>query len=502
MTVVDIKSNLKNIFKPEYGHFIAGRWIGSDSGKTIPQINPATGEILSCVQAGNRQDVLRAVAAAEAAYASWSQTTPDERQALLIEIARRMRARNAEYARMECLNNGKTITEATYWDIPIAAAQFDLFAGAAHTLIGETRNYPDALQIVHREPLGVCAQIIPWNVPLLMMAAKIAPALAAGNTVVLKPAESSCLSVLEFFDEMADIIPPGVVNVVTGYGADVGEALVTHPSVRKVAFTGSVPTARKIMQYASANIIPQTMELGGKSAQVVCPTADIDAAVEGAALSTIFNKGEVCLAGSRIYVHSSVKDEFTEKLVRVLNSVRVGDPLNPATQLGALASQAQYEKVTGYFDIGRAEGARVLTGAEPLRVTGLEKGLFVRPTVFDDVSDEMRIAREEIFGPVTAIFTWNREEEVLRSVNNSPYGLAGGIWSNDLNQVHRMSRQMETGTIWVNRYFNAKTGNALGGYKQSGFGREFAHEILGDYTHTKSVVINLQDGPLGVFAKH
>lgn len=373
------------VFQSEYGHFIGGEWVGGDSGKTIEQINPATGQVLGRIQAGNARDVERAVAAAQSAFPKWSATTAGERQAVLIEMARRMRARIGDYALMETLNNGKTITEATYWDIPIAAQQFDLFAGAAYSLTGETRDYADAIQFVHREPLGVCAQIIPWNVPLLMMAAKIAPAIAAGNTVVLKPAESSCLSVLEFMKEMADVIPPGVVNVVTGYGADVGEALVTHPNVRKVAFTGSVPTARKIIQYASHQIIPQTMELGGKSAQIVCRSADIDAAVEGAALSTIFNKGEVCLAGSRVFVHQSVKEEFTEKLVRTLESVRVGDPLDPATQLGALASRAQYDKVLGYFDIGRDEGARVATGARKLTPSGVEKGFFVTPTVFDGV---------------------------------------------------------------------------------------------------------------------
>lgn len=488
------------VFQSEYGHFIGGEWVGGDSGKTIEQINPATGQVLGRIQAGNARDVERAVAAAQSAFPKWSATTAGERQAVLIEMARRMRARIGDYALMETLNNGKTITEATYWDIPIAAQQFDLFAGAAYSLTGETRDYADAIQFVHREPLGVCAQIIPWNVPLLMMAAKIAPAIAAGNTVVLKPAESSCLSVLEFMKEMADVIPPGVVNVVTGYGADVGEALVTHPNVRKVAFTGSVPTARKIIQYASHQIIPQTMELGGKSAQIVCRSADIDAAVEGAALSTIFNKGEVCLAGSRVFVHQSVKEEFTEKLVRTLESVRVGDPLDPATQLGALASRAQYDKVLGYFDIGRDEGARVATGARKLTPSGVEKGFFVTPTVFDGVRNSMRVAREEIFGPVTSVLTWDDEAELIRAVNDSPYGLAGGVWTGELTEAHRLARAMQTGTVWINRYFNAKPGMALGGYKQSGYGREFAYDILADYTHTKSVVLNLTEGALGVFA--
>lgn len=500
MNPTDAKQRSASIFQPEYGLFINGEWVSSESGQTIEQINPATGRVIGLIQSGCSADVEAAVNAAHVAFPAWSRTSAGERQAILIEMARRMRARLNDYALMESLNNGKTITEATYWDIPIAVAQFDLFAGAGYTLTGETRDYSDAVQLVHREPLGVCAQIIPWNVPLLMMAAKIAPALVAGNTLVLKPAESSCLSVLEFFREMADLLPPGVVNVITGFGANVGEALVTHPLVRKVAFTGSVPTARKIMEYASVNLIPQTMELGGKSAQIVCPSADIDAAVEGAALSTIFNKGEVCLAGSRLFVHETVKEEFTEKLTRILAGVRIGDPLDPTTQLGAIASKAQYDKVLRYLDIGASEGARVASGGQRAEVEGLEDGLFIQPTLFDEVSGSMRIAREEIFGPVTSLLTWRDDDDVINAVNDSPYGLAGGIWSKDLNQVHRLARQMETGTVWVNRYFNAKPGMALGGYKQSGYGREFAHDILKDYTHTKSVVLNLEDGPIGVFS--
>lgn len=487
------------VFQNVYGHFIGGQWQEGASGKLIEQINPATGRVLASIQAGGKEDVRRAVDAAAAAFPAWSQSPAEQRQEILTEFGRRIRARIGEYAMMESLNNGKTITEATYWDVPIVAGQFDLFAGAAHSIIGETRDYVDAFQILHREPLGVCAQIIPWNVPLLMMAAKLAPAIASGNTVVMKPAETACLSVLEFIREMQDLIPPGVVNIVTGYGADVGEALVADPRVRKVAFTGSVPTARKIIQYASINVIPQTMELGGKSAQIVCQSADIDAAVEGAALSTIFNKGEVCLAGSRVYVHESVKDEYLEKLVRVIDRVKVGDPLDPQTQMGALASKAQFSKVTGYFEIARAEGATVRTGAEVLSIPGLENGLFVRPTILDDVKGNMRVAQEEIFGPVTSVLTWKDEASLMPALNDNPYGLAGGIWSKDLTQVHRLARKMETGTVWVNRYFNVKTGMALGGVKQSGFGREFALDILKDYTHTKSVVINLNEGPIGVF---
>lgn len=487
-------------FQDEYRHFIGGEWVASIEGGTIDQINPSTGSVLSRIQSGGKKDVDRAVEAAALAFRSWSRSGAAQRQALLLEFARRVRARQKDYALMETLSNGKTISEASFWDIPLVAEQFELFSGAAYSLAGETRDYPDAVGLVHREPLGVCAQVIPWNVPLLMMAAKIAPAIVAGNTVVLKPAETACLAVLEFFREMSDIIPPGVVNVVTGYGAEIGEALVTHPLVRKVAFTGSLATARRISQYASVNMIPQTMELGGKSAQIVCTSANVDAAVEGAAVSTVFNKGEVCLAGSRVFVHESIKDEFIDKLLGVIGRIRVGDPLDSRTQLGALASRNQFDKVCGYFKIAREEGATVAIGGDVAHVEGMENGFFVMPTVLTDVDNRMRVAQEEIFGPVTCVMTWAEEEEVIHQANDSPYGLAGGLWTRDLTQAHRLAKAMETGTVWVNRYFNHRPGMALGGYKQSGYGREFAHDILREYTHTKGVVVSLDDGPVGIFS--
>lgn len=485
--------------KPEYGHLIGGEWVSSSGGETIELLNPATGGVLTRIQAGTPADIERAVAAAKAAFPKWSQSSPSERQELLMEIARRLKARTNDYAAFETLNNGKPIRESLFFDLPHAIGQFELFAGAAFGLHGETLDYPDAIGIVHREPLGVCAQIIPWNVPLLMMACKVAPALAAGNTVVLKPAETVCLAVMEFFREMADIIPPGVVNVVTGYGAAVGEALVTHPDVRKVAFTGSVVTARRIIQYASHNIIPQTLELGGKSAHIVCADGDIDAAVESAAMSTVFNKGEVCLAGSRLFLHSAIQEEFLHKFKTLLSQIRQGDPMDPSTQLGAQASKMQMDKVEGYLRLAVEEGATVEIGGERASDGALAQGHFVQPTIFTNVTNDMRIAQEEIFGPVTAVISWDDENEMLAQANNTTYGLAGGVWTRDIARAHRIARKLETGTVWVNRYYNLKLNMPLGGYKQSGFGREFSHDVLNHYTQTKSVVINLQDGRLGVF---
>lgn len=492
-------------FLHEYGHFINGAWTASDAGKTLDLKNPATGEVLARICAGNERDAKHAVDAAAAAFPGWSRTHPAQRQEILHEIMRRLKARQYHYALMDTLNNGKPISESMHFDMPMAIEQFAIFSGAPWQLHGESSHHAsslgtDSIGIIHREPLGVVVQIIPWNVPMIMLASKIAPALAAGNTIVLKPSEIVCLSVLEFAREMADLLPPGVLNIVTGYGPDLGEALVTDARVRKVGFTGSRPTARKLMQYASVNIIPQTMELGGKSANIVCEDADLDAAAEGAAMSTVLNKGEVCLAGSRLFVHEKVRDAFLDKLQRILSGIRIGDPTSPDTQLGAQASQMQMDKIMGYLHEGRAEGATVLMGGDRASVPGHERGYFIQPTLFVDVKNSMKIAQEEIFGPVTSVLTWKDDDEVIRLANESVYGLGGGIWTSSLTRAHRMARALETGTVWINRYYNFLGGMPIGGYKQSGFGREFAHEVLNHYTLTKSVIIDLQPGALGIFS--
>lgn len=500
MSQIDTISQLEQkYFQKEYAHFIDGNWESGDSGELIPVENPTTGNVIAHIQAGNERDIERAVIAAHKAFPAWSQTSPHERQSILNEMARRLKARMNDYAMMETLDNGKTIFESTNFDMPSTAGMLEFYAGTPFQVRGETVDFADAINFTHREPYGVCAAIIPWNIPLFSFALKVAPALATGNTIVLKPAESVCLSVLEFTKEIADLLPPGVLNVVTGYGPAVGEALVGHPLVRKVSFTGSKLTARKIMGYASKNIIPQTMELGGKSANIVCEDADIDAAVEGAVLSTIFNKGEVCIAGTRLFLHENIQDEFLAKFSAVLSQVNQGDPTQMTTQLGPQASRMQYDKICGYLELGLEEGAVHHAGGRAATIPGFENGLFIQPTVFTGVTNHMRIAQEEIFGPVTCAIPWKTEEEVLAMCNDSLYGLGGGLWTRDLARAHRMARSMHTGSIWVNRYYNFVPGMPLGGFKESGFGREGCLETLNQFTHTKSVIVNLAEGPIGAF---
>ena len=482
-----------------YGHFIDGGWIEGNGGATIELHDPTTRKPLGTIQAGDATDVERAVDAAHRAFPRWAASTGAERQKLLRALADQLRSRALDYAMMDTLNNGKPITEAMH-HVLMSAEMFDYFSGAAYQIKGEVMDHHDATVLVHREPIGVVAQIIPWNSQFTMMTLKLAPALAAGCTIVLKPAETVCLGVLEFMKDAAPLIPNGVINILTGYGQAVGEPLVTHPKVRKVSFTGSIETGRKIIQYASANIIPQTMELGGKSANIICEDADLEAAAESVVMSAVLNKGETCFAGTRTFVHRSVRAPFLEILARLFANVRQGDPIDPTTQLGPQSSLPQFDRVNAYLKLGRAEGAATPIGGDPITIAGVEDGLFVRPTVFADVTNDMRIAQEEIFGPVMVVIDWDDEAEMLRQVNDNIFGLGGGVWTKDLARAHRISRAMETGIVWINRYFNIKPGQPLGGYKQSGFGKDNSLESVLAYTVQKSVVINLAEGPIGMFS--
>lgn len=474
-----------------YDHFIGGQWVPSGSGETIQMTNPASLEAVAFVQAGNAADAKRAVGAAYAAFPKWSRMYPGERQALIATLADKLRTRRLDYAVMESLNNGKPVREA-YFDIEASIRHLETYVGAPFEVKGELFELPDATVLTHREPLGVVAQIIPWNVPMIMFCMKIGPALAAGCTIVMKPSEVACLAVMEFVKDIANVLPPGVLNVVTGYGAALGEPIITDPRVRKVAFTGSRATAQKIIAMASHNIIPQTMELGGKSAHIICEDANLEEAATSAVAGTIYTKGEMCIAGSRVFVHKKIHDKFMSLLQAKLAQVLQGNPLDPRVTMGPQASKAQYDKILRYIDLGQREGATILMGGKPAHVPGFEKGLFIQPTLLGDVRNDMRVMQEEIFGAVTGVLVWDDEDEMMRQANDTSYGLAGGIWTNNLNRAHKLARRLETGTIWINRYLNFKPNQWHGGYKASGYGREGVRATMDHYTQMKSVVLNLQ----------
>jgi acyl-CoA reductase-like NAD-dependent aldehyde dehydrogenase len=484
----------------DYPQFIGGAWQASGSRKTIDVVNPATGKLLARTAAGNEADVNAAVAAARKAFESWGKTAPMERQAILLEIAARLQKRARDYALMETLNVGKPIRESSLIDVPLAIDHFRYFAGMTRHVHGLTQVVDgNTLHFTLREPLGVVGHILPWNFPLLLVAWKLAPALAAGNTVVMKPAEQTPLSALELAFELRDLLPPGVFNVITGYGPDVGAPLASHPDVRKVAFTGETTTGRLILQYASENIVPVTVELGGKSPHIIFPDADLERAVEGVMIGIFLNQGQVCCAGSRLFLHDDIHDRFLEKLVEKVKSVKIGDPTRDDTQVGALVSKEQYEKVLSYVDTGRKEGATLVCGGKRPDDPALASGYFVAPTVFAGVRNEMRLAQEEIFGPVLSVLRWKDYDAMIANANDVAYGLGAGMWTNNLPLAVKTAKALQAGTVWINTYNALYAGAPFGGYKKSGFGRETAFETLNHYTQTKSLFVNTADKPIGLY---
>ncbi len=484
----------------DYGQFIDGSWRESASGRTIDVVNPATGEILARAAAGDAADVDRAVSAADKAFGKWGRSSPSERQRALLEIAARIERRARDFAMLETLNVGKPIRETRRIDIPGAADHFRYFAGVLRNLHGLAQAInPSVLHFTLREPLGVVGAIVPWNYPLLLATWKIAPALAAGNTVVVKPAEQTPLTVLELADELKDVLPPGVLNVVTGYGPDAGAPLARHPRVRKVAFTGETATGRLILEYASENVVPATVELGGKSPHIVFPDADVDRAVEGVMTGIFQNQGEICYAGSRLFLHADIHDRFLSALSAKVKSLRIGDPTNEETQVGSLVSREQLEKVLSYIEIGRSEGAALVCGGERPADPALSRGFFVTPAIFDGVRNGMRIAQEEIFGPVLSVIPWRDEKAMIAEANDVAYGLAAGLWTRDLAAAVRTARALQAGTVWVNTYGYVYAGAPFGGFKKSGFGRETAFETLAHYTQSKSVFISTSEKLTGLY---
>ena len=492
-------------FKERYDNYIGGKFVAPVQGKYFDNISPLDGKVFTQAAHSTKEDLELAVDAADKAFQTWSKTSATERSIILNKIADRIE-QNLEYiAAVETVDNGKAVRETLNADIPLAVDHFRYFAGVIRAEEGSLSELDaNTVSLIVHEPIGVVAQIIPWNFPLLMAVWKLAPALAAGNTVVLKPAESTPTSIMVLMELIGDLIPEGVINVVNGFGSELGRALVTNPKVAKAAFTGSTATGRMVMQYATENIIPVTLELGGKSPNVFFESvmdhddAFLDKAIEGAVLFAL-NQGEICTCPSRLLIQESIYDKFIARVIERVDAIKVGDPLDPTVMMGAQASKIQKDKILSYIKLGKEEGAEVLTGGDVNQVgEGFEEGYYIKPTLLKG-HNKMRVFQEEIFGPVLAVTTFKDEKEAIEIANDTIYGLGAGVWTRDAHQLYTVPRAIQAGRVWVNQYHSYPAGAPFGGYKQSGIGRENHKMMLDYYRQTKNMLISYNKEKLGFF---
>ncbi|MDD2814314.1 MAG: aldehyde dehydrogenase family protein [Thiotrichaceae bacterium] len=492
-------------FKARYGNFIGGEWVAPVGGQYFENVSPVDGKVFCEIPRSQAEDVELALDAAHAAKDSWGKTPAAQRALVLNKIADRMEANLETLAVAETWDNGKPVRETLAADVPLAIDHFRYFAGCIRAQEGTLSEISHDLVAYHfHEPLGVVGQIIPWNFPLLMAVWKIAPALAAGNCIVLKPAEQTPVSILILLEVIADLLPKGVLNIINGFGLEAGKPLATSKRIAKIAFTGETSTGRLIMQYASQNIIPVTLELGGKSPNIFFEDvssqddAFFNKALEGFSMFAL-NQGEVCTCPSRALVQESIYEQFIEKAVARVRNVKQGNPLDTDTMIGAQASSEQMEKILSYIDIGKQEGAQLLTGGTRKVINeGLEEGYYVEPTIFKG-DNKMRIFQEEIFGPVLSVTTFKDEEEALHIANDTLYGLGAGVWSRDGSRAYRMGRAIQAGRVWTNCYHLYPAHSAFGGYKQSGIGRETHKMMLDHYQQTKNLLVSYDPNALGFF---
>ena len=483
-----------------YDLYINGQWVPASDGKVFTAYNPATGEKLAECAEATKEDVDAAVKAAWAAFPAWRDMGIAERAGILEKIADIIDENAELLATIESMDNGKPIRETMAIDVPYSSDHFRYFAGAIRVEEGKASVLDgNMMSLILREPIGVVGQIVPWNFPFLMAAWKLAPALAAGNCIVFKPSSTTSLSVLTLVKLIGHLLPPGVLNVVTGGGSRSGQYMLDHPGFRKLAFTGSTEVGLDVAKAAADKLIPATLELGGKSANIYFDDCKWDMAIDGLQLGILFNQGQVCCAGSRVFVQEGIYDKFVEAAVKAFNSVNVGDPLDPNTQMGAQVDQGQLRKIMSYVNLAKEEGATIACGGEPCIDGACANGSFMKPTLIVNATNDMRVAQEEIFGPVAVVIKFKTEEEVIAMANDSVYGLGGAVWTRDINRAIRVARGVETGRMWVNTYNQIPSGAPFGGYKQSGIGRETHKVILEHYTQQKNIMINLNETPSGFY---
>ena len=483
-----------------YDLYINGQWVPASDGKVFTAYNPATGEKLAECAEATKEDVDAAVKAAWAAFPAWRDMGIAERAGILEKIADIIDENAELLATIESMDNGKPIRETMAIDVPYSSDHFRYFAGAIRVEEGKASVLDgNMMSLILREPIGVVGQIVPWNFPFLMAAWKLAPALAAGNCIVFKPSSTTSLSVLTLVKLIGDLLPPGVLNVVTGGGSRSGQYMLDHPGFRKLAFTGSTEVGLDVAKAAADKLIPATLELGGKSANIYFDDCKWDMAIDGLQLGILFNQGQVCCAGSRVFVQEGIYDKFVEAAVKAFNNVNVGDPLDPNTQMGAQVDQGQLRKIMSYVNLAKEEGATIACGGEPYTDGACANGSFMKPTLIVNATNDMRVAQEEIFGPVAVVIKFKTEEEVIAMANDSVYGLGGAVWTRDINRAIRVARGVETGRMWVNTYNQIPSGAPFGGYKQSGIGRETHKVILEHYTQQKNIMINLNETPSGFY---
>ncbi len=492
--------NIRGYIKESYQLFIDGQWVDSSDKKTFKSYCPANGEELATCAEATREDVDKAVDSAWKAFKTWKNTTVAERAVILNKIADIIDENKELLAMVESLDNGKPIRETMAIDVPYSAEHFRYFAGVILSEEGSANMLDNnTLSLILREPIGVVGQIVPWNFPFLMAAWKLAPVLAAGCCTVLKPSSSTSLSVLVFAELIKDVVPAGVINIITGSGSKSGNYILEHKGFSKLAFTGSTEVGRDIAKAAAERLIPATLELGGKSANIFFNDCKWDMAMDGLQLGILFNQGQVCCAGSRVFVQEDIYDQFVKEAIEKFEQVKVGLPWEADTQMGAQINEVQLKKILGWIDEAKKEGAVVACGGERAEQGELANGYFMKPTLLVNVTNDMKVAQEEIFGPVACIIKFRDEEEVIKLANDSRYGLGGAVWTRDINRAIRVSRAIETGRMWVNTYNAIPGGAPFGGYKESGIGRETHKTILEHYSQMKNILINLSENPSGFY---